>query len=471
MKNRHINDDWVLVVDDDELVADALEALLSHHGHSVRTANSGAQALQMLSPEPAVVLLDIRLQDMSGVQLLSDVKRECPDTEAIMLTGYASQESAIEAVNLGAYAYVQKPHEADGLLLTVQRALEKRHTLSALRRSEARFRNLFQNMSEAFVAAAEDGTIAEVNPAAARMLGFDEPLRLVGTGIRQLFSSPEDHENLCRILRTDAKAQNHEVKLTRADGDCIWVLGSVTLTFDEEIGQHRSEAVFTDITDRKRDEEVLEFERSRLEMVTSSVGAGMAVVARNRKILWANNSIVRDFGSVEGESCHLCLKAQPEPCAVCELEDLFVAGATRKVLFSSFTKEDGSEFEAQVVLTPLTDDDGNVVAALELIIPLVCEQLTTSDVEQKDGIGLAGRLSEIDRVRGALVDMLDLKDGQLKAPNERWMSVGEVADYMGVKRDTIYKWLRNKELPAHKVGKLWKFRQSELEEWVGSLEC
>jgi PAS domain S-box-containing protein/excisionase family DNA binding protein len=470
LNERHISDEWVLVVDDDELVADALEALLSYNGHTVRTANSGAQALQMLSPQPAVVLLDIRLQDMSGVQLLSHVKRECPDTEAIMLTGYASQESAIEAVNLGAYAYVQKPHDTDGLLLTIQRAMEKRHTLSALRRSEARFRKLFQNMREAFVSADEDGTIAEVNPAAARMLGFDDPRQLVGTGVKQLFSSPDDYEALCEILRQDAETQNHELKLTKADGDSVWVLGSVTLTLDEDSGQHRSEAIFADITDRKREEEVLEFERSRLEMVTSSVGAGMAVIARNRKVLWANNSVVRDFGAVAGQSCHLCLKAQPEPCTVCELEDLFVAGATRKVLFSNFIKEDGSEFEAQVVLTPLTDDEGNVVAALELIIPLVSGQLTSSDVEQKDGIGLAGRLSEIERVRGALVDMLDLKDGQLKATPERWMSVGEVADYMGVKRDTIYKWLRNKDLPAHKVGKLWRFRKSELEEWVGSLE-
>ena len=51
---------------------------------------------------------------------------------------------------------------------------------------------------------------------------------------------------------------------------------------------------------------------------------------------------------------------------------------------------------------------------------------------------------------------------------DRWLSVDQVAVYLGVKRDTIYKWIARKKMPAHKVGRLWKFREQEIDEWVRS---
>jgi len=51
---------------------------------------------------------------------------------------------------------------------------------------------------------------------------------------------------------------------------------------------------------------------------------------------------------------------------------------------------------------------------------------------------------------------------------DRWLSVDEIAQYLGVKRDTVYKWINRKQMPAHKVGRLWKFRRHEIDEWVTS---
>ena len=53
---------------------------------------------------------------------------------------------------------------------------------------------------------------------------------------------------------------------------------------------------------------------------------------------------------------------------------------------------------------------------------------------------------------------------------DRWLSVEEIAAYLGVKRDTVYKWIERKAMPAHKVGRLWKFRRHEVDEWVTSGE-
>jgi excisionase family DNA binding protein len=49
---------------------------------------------------------------------------------------------------------------------------------------------------------------------------------------------------------------------------------------------------------------------------------------------------------------------------------------------------------------------------------------------------------------------------------DRWLSVEEIADYLGIKRDTVYKWINRKHMPAHKVGRLWKFRKDEVDEWI-----
>lgn len=56
-------------------------------------------------------------------------------------------------------------------------------------------------------------------------------------------------------------------------------------------------------------------------------------------------------------------------------------------------------------------------------------------------------------------------------PEDRWLSVEEIADYLGVKRDTVYKWIERKKMPAHKVGSLWKFRKEEIDAWVRSGEA
>jgi len=55
-----------------------------------------------------------------------------------------------------------------------------------------------------------------------------------------------------------------------------------------------------------------------------------------------------------------------------------------------------------------------------------------------------------------------------KMVNDRWLSVNEIAAYLGIKRETIYKWLAEKNMPAHKVGRLWKFKKDEVDEWIRS---
>ena len=135
----------ILVVDDDPYIRESLSGILKARGYVPTESATGQAALDSIEKEkPAVAVIDLRLDDMPGLEVMRKIKKCSPDTECIVLTGQASQASAIEAVNLGAYSYVQKPYDVDQLLVTIRRAIEKREAEEALRRRTAQLEALRQ---------------------------------------------------------------------------------------------------------------------------------------------------------------------------------------------------------------------------------------------------------------------------------------------------------------------------------------
>ncbi|HKY51941.1 MAG TPA: hybrid sensor histidine kinase/response regulator [Candidatus Limnocylindria bacterium] len=117
----------VLVVDDEQSVATTIKAILELDGSEVTAVTSGKEALaQLREHEFDVVLTDLRLDDLDGIEILRETQKLWPDTVAIMLTGYASLESAVAALRSGAYDYLIKPSDVDELRATIGRALERR---------------------------------------------------------------------------------------------------------------------------------------------------------------------------------------------------------------------------------------------------------------------------------------------------------------------------------------------------------
>jgi len=115
-----------LVIDDEISICRSLEALLSKEGYQVTMANSGAAGLSLVDDSDFdVVFTDLRLPDMSGLDILARIKKKRPFTQLILITGYASIETAVEAIKLGAYDYLTKPLSIDKVRITVKRALEK----------------------------------------------------------------------------------------------------------------------------------------------------------------------------------------------------------------------------------------------------------------------------------------------------------------------------------------------------------
>jgi two-component system response regulator HydG len=117
----------VLVIDDESGILDTLRILLKNSGFSVETAQGGKAGLDALKAvAPDIVLTDVRMPQVSGIDILEEVKRQDPGTPVILMTAQASLQSAIQAVNQGAFYYIQKPFGNDDLVAICRRAAETR---------------------------------------------------------------------------------------------------------------------------------------------------------------------------------------------------------------------------------------------------------------------------------------------------------------------------------------------------------
>ena len=114
----------ILVVDDEEALRTVLSAELEGEGYLVHTAADGEEAIKLLEDQPFhLILLDIKMPNVDGFEVLKFVKQRVPQTKVIMLTGFADLKNAIESKKLGAEDFVSKPYDLVDLLTTVERVL------------------------------------------------------------------------------------------------------------------------------------------------------------------------------------------------------------------------------------------------------------------------------------------------------------------------------------------------------------
>ncbi|HEX3928724.1 MAG TPA: sigma-54 dependent transcriptional regulator [Gemmatimonadales bacterium] len=117
----------ILVVDDERSIRDVLTQVLGYEGYDVATAASGGEALSGYRAHPAdLVLLDVKMQGIDGLDTLQQLRQQDPDARVVMISGHATVATAVQAVKHGAFDFLEKPLDSDRLLVTVERALEHR---------------------------------------------------------------------------------------------------------------------------------------------------------------------------------------------------------------------------------------------------------------------------------------------------------------------------------------------------------
>ena len=149
----------ILVVDDELGMRQFLTHLLQREGHVVRVAENGREALDLLREQaPDLIISDIRMPDMDGVDLLRAARELLPEVEVIMMTAFANVDTAREAFLLGAYDFVQKPFDNDLLKETVARALAK---ISLLKEKEALLERITREVMAAYPGSSHTFTVKE----------------------------------------------------------------------------------------------------------------------------------------------------------------------------------------------------------------------------------------------------------------------------------------------------------------------
>ena len=117
----------ILIVDDEPSIIQSLSGLLNDEGFEALSASNGFEALKVIAAEsPDLVLLDIWMPGMDGIETLKAIKKEYPYIQAVMITGHGTIETAVRAIKLGAFDFIEKPLTIDKVVVAINNALNYR---------------------------------------------------------------------------------------------------------------------------------------------------------------------------------------------------------------------------------------------------------------------------------------------------------------------------------------------------------
>lgn len=274
-KNPHL-----LVVDDDANVAFTLQAFLESEGYAVKTAKDPNEMESMLPSDLFdVAIVDLRLGDSSGMSVLKTLRREQPQCAVIILTGYASVESAVDALRQGAYDYLMKPCDLDELKLTVEAAMVQGPTssssrapadidlLSYLRKSKGQLASMLSGITDGILVQDSSGRLVYANQPAASLFGYESAQSMLDLAASNIAKMIEVLDESGRALSQAQLPWQAAVNMTKTQdvnlrfrnrGDNTERIALVKCNIVLEDDRIESlVTTFTDITERARAEKEL----------------------------------------------------------------------------------------------------------------------------------------------------------------------------------------------------------------------
>jgi len=289
----------LLLIDDEEINVRVLSMSLRSDGYEVFTATSGAEGLEIFDREkPDIVITDIKMPGMDGIEVLKRVKAHDPDTEVIIITGHGDIDNAIEALKYGASDFINKPIRDEVLAIALSRAEEKvaihkklkAHTTELkrtvdiatreLRRKSSFQIKLIKSANDGIVATDKDFTIVIFNPAAEEIFGYTKQEAVGKLNVRNLYN-----EDVLSVLDTKRQPPHvtkappsWETEIISKNGEAIPVRFSGTALYEKH-AMVGSVAFFQDLREIKRLEAEL-IRTERLAAIGQTV-AGMAHSVKN----------------------------------------------------------------------------------------------------------------------------------------------------------------------------------------------
>ncbi|HPC95002.1 MAG TPA: PAS domain S-box protein [Sedimentisphaerales bacterium] len=387
----------VLIVEDDDAQRWTLTGILEEEGLDVTACASATEALEHLRHDNIrVVVLDLRLPDLTGVQLLNRLGDRADNTSIIINTAHSSYESAKDALNLGAFAYVEKAGDPEELLRQVHRAIafqlrrhaerleatvaeradelkeanralrqeiaERREAEMAVRESETRFRELVELLPQIVIETDSSGRITFVNHFGQDSFGGDSH-ELAERHIHDLFA-PEDRERLTQNLQkrlSGKRLEDHEYLALHADGTTFPVLlySSRIVRDGQPVGLR---CIAVDISDRRAAEIALQQSKAKPESIFESSPDAITVTDLDLRIEDCNPAMLQMFAlpskdHILGTSMVDFIARQDHERARQTVAQVRQDGSVQNIGLT-LVRRDGREFPSEISASLMRDVSG-----------------------------------------------------------------------------------------------------------------
>jgi PAS domain S-box-containing protein len=250
----------VLIVDDDISLCDSLAALLRVVEYDVVNVYCAEDALEAAwSEEFNAAILDVNLPDRGGLEVLEKL-RENPEMAILMLSGSVTLEQAVEALNRGADAFVIKPAKPEVLLSNLTKAIRLKGLEKELKVSEARYRELFENIGDGVFQLDMEGNYTAINRAGAEIFGFSSPDDVLHGRLKfwDTHASRDASDEFLEQVMGEGEVVRVLRRFRALNGSLGWLETTVRTRLDERGKVTGFEGIFRDITDRIRYQEMLE---------------------------------------------------------------------------------------------------------------------------------------------------------------------------------------------------------------------
>jgi signal transduction histidine kinase/FixJ family two-component response regulator len=394
----------ILLVDDEEGIRRVLGISLEDSGYEVLTAENGDQALAMFRrAKPAIVMTDIKMPGMDGIELLQKIKQEDPDTEVIMISGHGDMELAIKSLKYEAIDFVTKPIHNDALEIALKRAHEKIDMRRQLREYTDNLEELVRKQSARLV---EMERLAAVGQA---VEGLSTALRDIAgnfnAGIRYFNEMPcfvAIHNRDQKVVATN---QLYKDRLGDRIGRQSWEIyqdtanapraNPVAQTFESGKGQRSRQIInyldgsrFTamvhtapirgsrgdlelvleisaDISEVERLQEELRTTQQRYQQLFDLVPCYITVQDREFNITASNRLFKKDFGEDIGHYCYKLYKHQNQPCADCPVAKTFQDGQSHQSEMV-VTAKSAEQYNVLINTAPILNTAGEVEQVMEM---------------------------------------------------------------------------------------------------------
>jgi len=280
----------ILVVDDEKGIREGCRRILMSEGYSVEVAQNGDEGLNLVTTKPFdLILVDLMMPVMGGLEMMEEVRKLDPEIIMIVITGFATIETAVDAMKHGAYDYMPKPFAPDQVTAVVNRGLEKRRlSLQAQRlmeerdqkllevaREESKILTIVNSMADGILVTNKEHQLVLWNPAAVKMLNFNEKLE-TGKDIGEVIQEKSLVELMNKALLPDSSrytAISEEIELAKPEPRTLMV--NVSAIRDKDGQELGVVSTLRDITSLKELDQV---KSQFVSMVTHELRAPLSAV-------------------------------------------------------------------------------------------------------------------------------------------------------------------------------------------------